>query len=94
MLNVSVVDWILENHPEEAPFLENADRSRTFEDLWACLDRHDDVYDFLGIGDSVDRELAFQGLVEALNLDGWQVEYDDVYFTWRDRRESVVDGLC
>lgn len=91
MLSVSVVDWILKNYPEEAPFLEEADHTKSFADLWACLDRHECVYDFLGITDSFDREYAFQGLVEALNQEGFKVDYDDVFLTWIDKRDSVVE---
>jgi len=90
-LNDFVLTYILLEHPEEAPFLEEADPHFTFADLWETLDAHGDVYSALGINDSVDREYAFDGLVEALTSAGYQVTYDDVYLTWLGRRESVIE---
>ena len=88
-LDLPVVAFILENYPEEAPFLEEADREATFRDLLECLNSHEDVYERFGFTDSQDREYAFEGLVGALNVQGVAVTYEDVYQTWLDFQPYV-----
>lgn len=47
----------------------------TFEDLFVALDK--DVYEVLGVGDSIIRERCFDKLAEIMN-----VNYEDIYYKW------------
>lgn len=49
----------------------------TFGDLWDCLKKGSDIYDCMGVGDSVARERMFVKLAEIFN-----VSYDYIYGMW------------
>ena len=60
-------------HDELGEILNNV----TFYELSNCLDRHKDVYEFLGVGDSIIRERVFNQLAIIMN-----VGYDYIYNQW------------
>lgn len=49
----------------------------TFDDLYECLRKHEDVYDLLGVGDSIIRERVFGRLSQIKNVD-----YNTIYSMW------------
>lgn len=49
----------------------------TFEDLFVALDNYKDVYDVLGVHDSLIRERVFVKLSEVMGVD-----YDYIYNQW------------
>lgn len=53
------------------------DPQPTFEDLFNCLDRHQDVYGLIGAGDSLVRERLFSALSEIFDI-----PYDIIYDQW------------
>lgn len=53
------------------------DETATFYDLFDALDRYRDVYDVIGVGDSVIRERLFDALSKLMD-----VSYKEVYDQW------------
>lgn len=53
------------------------DGDRTFGDLFDCLDCYHDVYDLIGVRDSVIRERLFSALAELMG-----VPYREIYDQW------------
>ena len=49
----------------------------TFEGLHKVLDNYGDVYEYIGVGDSIVRERVFDKLADVLG-----VEYDVIYSQW------------
>ena len=49
----------------------------TFRDVFECLDDYGNVYDVIGIGDSVIRERIFDELARLMHVD-----YDYIYEQW------------
>lgn len=49
----------------------------TFEGLFEVLDRYGDVYEYIGVGDSLIRERCFEKLSLIMG-----VEYNEVYSQW------------
>ena len=49
----------------------------TFEGLFYELDNYGDVYEYIGVGDSIVRERCFERLSEIMG-----VTYDEVYSQW------------
>lgn len=49
----------------------------TFEGLFRELNNYGDVYEYIGVGDSIVRERVFEKLAEIMG-----VEYDEVYSQW------------
>ena len=49
----------------------------TFFDLFKCLDNHDCVYEFIGVGDSIVRERLFSALSIVM-----ECNYDYIYNQW------------
>ena len=50
---------------------------KTFFDLFECLKCREDVYEFLGVGDSLIRERLFSALAKVLGVD-----YEYIYQKW------------
>lgn len=49
----------------------------TFYDIFYALDRYNDIYEVLGVEDSVIRERVFQKLADIM-----KVEYNYIYEQW------------
>lgn len=73
---MEIKNWYLQEYKNDSMGLELKDEI-TFEDLFHVLDRYQDVYDFLGVEDSVIRERVFVKLAEIL-----EVDYEYVYDQW------------
>lgn len=71
-----IKEWYLENFSSDTMGLDIND-GITFEDLFHVLDRRQDVYDFLGVLDSLIRERVFVKLAEIIEAD-----YEYVYDQW------------
>lgn len=71
----NIKEWY-EEHYEDDDMGDHIN-SISWSDLWAGLCRGDDVYDVIGVGDSVIRERLFEGLSKVLGCD-----YNVVYYTW------------
>mgnify|MGYP003109504987 CR=1 FL=1 len=51
----------------------------TFVDLFECLDNYQDVYDLIGVYDSLLRERLFEKLAQMMCVD-----YDYIYNQWME----------
>lgn len=60
----------------------------SWSDLWAGLCKGTDVYDIIGVGDSVIRERLFEELANTLECD-----YDVVYYTWLGEYQKALQYL-
>lgn len=58
----------------------------TFEELVRLMDRKHDVYEVIGVGDSLVRERIFSGLETAMQNAGYNTTYDDIYNAWLNRK--------
>lgn len=56
---------------------EELDPDVTFKDVYDGLKDGEDVYEVLGVGDSIVRERIFEEMTSIFGLD-----YDDIYYTW------------
>jgi hypothetical protein len=76
MENEKIKMWYMETYPtdELGKELKN---DITFYDLFDCLDGYKDVYEFLGVGDSIMRERIFEQLSIIMKCD-----YDYIYNQW------------
>ena len=50
--------------------------------VFECLDSYENIYDLLGVGDSLVRERIFEALAEIMN-----VEYDYIYHQWLGNKD-------
>jgi len=69
-------EYYLQNFPTDELGIE-INENATFEGLFRVLDNYEDVYEYIGVGDSVIRERVFSRLSEIMG-----VTYDEVYSQW------------
>jgi hypothetical protein len=68
--------YYLEQYPDDdlgAKIKENT----TFEGLFDALERYQDVYEYIGVHDSLIRERLFEKLADIIDM-----PYDYVYYQW------------
>ena len=82
---MKIKDWYIKNYPTDDLGEEISDAS--FEDLWNALHQKEDVYDIIGVGDSLVRERLFEHLSEIKG-----VEYNDIYNKWLEADEYAKGG--
>ena len=73
---MNIKNFYLELYPEDKLGLE-IDSTATFEGLFEALDSYKDVYEYIGVDDSVIRERVFQKLSEIM-----QCDYEYIYDQW------------
>jgi len=73
---MEIKNWYMENYPQDDLGVK-LNESNTFDDLFYTLDRGLDVYEFLGVGDSIIRERIFEKLAEIMGVD-----YNYIYTQW------------
>ena len=74
--NTSIKDWYTKSHPSDE-LGEDIDPRATFDGLFRAMDNYTNVYDYIGVGDSVVRKRVFARLAEIM-----EVDYDYVYTQW------------
>lgn len=84
--NVKIKDWYLKNYPTD-DLGEEIDDNNTFQDMWTALHNGTNVYDILGVGDSLVRERVFE---EVSKING--VDYEYVYKKWLDSDDYANGG--
>lgn len=72
----SIKQWYCNEYPEDE-MGEGINPDITFEDLFNVLDNYQNVYEALGVDDSIIRERAFAKLATIMG-----VEYDYIYDQW------------
>ena len=63
---------------------EELKENLTFEDLLNSMQKGEDVYETIGVGDSIVRERLFNLLVDILQSMDYDIDYDDIYYCWLD----------
>lgn len=76
MRNDAIKPWYLEAYPTD-DLGEDLNEEATFKDLIVALKNGIDIYDVLGVSDSIIRERFFEKLAEIE-----QVTYDAIYNQW------------
>jgi hypothetical protein len=74
--NMNIREYYLENFPTDELGNE-INPSATFEVLVNVLNNYGDVYQYLGVNDSLMRERLFWELSQLTNT-----PYDDIYYLW------------
>lgn len=75
-LDGNVKDWYMEKFPADELGADISE-SLTFDEAFSAIENGNDIYDVLGVGDSVVRERLFDGLSEATDK-----SYGEVYNVW------------
>jgi hypothetical protein len=83
---IKVKNWYIKTYPTD-DLGEEINENITFWSLWAYIYQNHDVYDVLGVGDSIIRERVFEKLSEILGI-----EYKVVYDKWLQSVERYVKG--
>ncbi len=73
---MNIKNFYLENYPSDELGIE-INPMATFEGLFNTLDNYGDVYEYIGVGDSIIRERCFEKLSEIMECD-----YNVVYEKW------------
>lgn len=73
---MKIRDWYMKAYPMD-DLGASLNAGATFEGLFNTLDAHQDVYQYLGVGDSTIRERCFGKLAEIIDAD-----YMYVYHQW------------
>ena len=71
-----IKDWYCKEYSTDELGAE-LNENITFEDLFVVLDTYKDVYEALGVGDSIIRERVFDRLAKIMNVD-----YDYIFEQW------------
>ena len=77
--NIRIRYWYMMEYPTDELRLE-INENATFYGLFETLDAHEDVYAYIGVGDSVVRERVFGMLARIMCVD-----YDYIYSQWAGR---------
>lgn len=73
---MNIREYYLENFPTDELGVE-INENATFDGLVIVLNNYGDVYQYLGVSDSLMRERVFQQLSELTST-----PYDDIYYLW------------
>lgn len=75
-MDETISEYYLANYPDDV-LGKNINNKVTFRFLWECLENGMEIYNVIGVGDSIVRERLFEGLAEKMN-----VNYSVVYDMW------------
>ena len=75
----NIRNWYMEAYPTDDLGAEIT-KDATFLGLFDTLDTYKDVYDYIGVSDSIVRERCFEKLAEIMECD-----YDYIYEQWLRR---------
>jgi hypothetical protein len=73
---MNIKKWYAENFEDDYAN-DSLSPDATFEGLFKALEQHEDVYEYLGVGDSLIRENVFSKLSEIKGID-----YSVIYNLW------------
>jgi hypothetical protein len=76
MENTNIKQWYMNAFPTDE-LGEELNENVRFNDVIVALDNYKDVYDLLGVYDSIVRERVFEKLSNIMNVD-----YDYIYKQW------------
>ncbi len=75
-MDMNIREFYLEMYPSDDLGVE-INENATFDGLFRVLDTYGDVYEYIGVGDSLIRERLFERLSEIMG-----VSYNEVYDQW------------
>jgi hypothetical protein len=87
LLAEKIKDWYTKTYPTD-DLGEQLNDNVTFTDLWNGLHKKENVYEIMGVGDSIIRERLFEHLSEITGVD-----YDYVYKKWLESAEYAKGGI-
>lgn len=82
-----IKEWYQATYPDD-DLGERIYPGISWSDLWDHLLKGDDVYDAIGVGDSIVRERLFEELADSMG-----VHYDVVYYAWLDDYKKALQSL-
>ena len=74
--NMNIREYYLQNFPTDE-LGDEINENATFDGLATVLNNYDDVYEYIGVNDSLMRERVFWELSQITTT-----PYDDIYFLW------------
>ena len=74
--NTKLKEWYTTNYPDDE-LGDEINPDSTFQNLFDALDQYRDVYEVIGVGDSLVRERLFESLADVTHYD-----YDTIYNQW------------
>jgi hypothetical protein len=74
--DMNIKNYYCESFPTDELGLE-LDKDATLRGLFICLIDGQDVYEYIGVSDSIVRERLFEKIAEE-----WDISYDFVYQLW------------
>ena len=75
-LKLNVKEWYKGEYPTDN-LGDRIKEDTTFYDIFYALDNYKDIYDIIGVTDSLVRERIFEKLAELMGVD-----YDYIYDQW------------
>lgn len=75
--NMKLAVFYAANYPSDKETAAEMNQENTFKDLFRALDEYQDVYDVIGVDDSIVRERLFEGLSDVSGM-----TYDEIYEQW------------
>lgn len=78
MNNINVKNWYVETYPTDE-LGQDINPKIEFTNVLNTLDNYSDIYDLIGVGDSIIRERLFQKLSEITGQ-----TYTEIYDKWRE----------
>ena len=82
-LDEKVKDWYVKEYPTD-DMGEDIDPEVSFMDVFHALDNYEDIYDVLGVGDSIIRERVFTELADRMDVD-----YDYIFDQWLKAADEI-----
>lgn len=76
IIEQNVKDWYKEAYPTDE-LCDEINSKITFKDVLDKMNKGEDIYDIMGVDDSLVRERVFDGLSQTFNI-----EYDVIYNKW------------
>ena len=78
MNNINVKNWYVETYPTDE-LGQDINPEIEFTNVLNTLDNYRDIYDLIGVGDSIIRERLFQKLSQITGQ-----TYTEIYDKWRE----------
>lgn len=73
---LKIKDWYKGEYPTDK-LGDDIKENITFYDIFDALDNYQDIYEIMGVDDSIIRERVFEKLAELM-----EVDYDYIYEQW------------
>lgn len=82
-----IKEWYQATYPDD-DLGERLYSGISWSDLWESLLRNNNIYDVIGVEDSVVRERLFEELADSMGI-----HYDVVYYAWLGEYQRALQNL-